>query len=108
MRARIIGIENGYYRTEEEAGTDRPPVITHQLSALANPDRKTWLVSQTICMGTIEKSTVITDHASLTEAYNLVRADEEYPKRHKELPVLRQSAPTEDRHEYWRNMPQPL
>lgn len=102
MRARIIGIENNYYRTEEEAGTNRPPVITHQINAIANPD-KTWLVSQTICMGTIEKTTVIARGASLTQAYNLVRNDEEHPKRHMELRALRQSTRPKDKDEYWRN-----
>jgi len=108
MRKRIVGTENRYYRTEQDADSGCTPVLTHQINAIANPDNKTWMVSETVALVAMEHSKIITRSASLTEAFNLVRADEEHPKRHRNLPVLRQLTQPEDRHEYWRNMPRPL
>ena len=131
MRTHIVGTENRYFESEEQADAGCTPTVIRQLVARANPDRQTWTVSRIVAMpipgieavpmklrialaaATIlsmpaESASVITRTASLREAYNLVRGDEENPELVAVLPVIRQHNRPEDHHEYWRNMPQPL
>lgn len=131
MRTHIVGTENRYYQSEEEADAGCTPTVVRQLVARANSDGKTWRVMRTtsapvpgikavpmklrVLMAIasamnplpLEESRVIRSKASLMEAYNLIRNDEEKPELVATLPALRQFNRPEDTHEYWRNMPQP-
>ena len=107
MRTHIVGPENRYYRSEEEAEAGLAPVAKFQLAARLNPDNKTWMVYSMMTIAPMEKSETVLPAASLREAYSLVRAHEETPPQLKGLPAVRQSSP-ENRKEYWRNMPQPV
>lgn len=130
MRTHIVGTENRYYETEEEATAGCTPAAMRQLVARVNPDHRTWTVSRTCAMpippsraiplqsrlalasviliSVPETSRVVARNASLRDVYNLLRRDEESPERVATLPVLRQHTSPEDAHEYWRNMPQPV
>ncbi len=107
MRTHIVGAENRYYKSEEDAEAGLRPAAVYQVAARINPDNKTWMVYRTMTIAPSEKSETLHEFASLREAYNLVRGNEEKPLQMKGLPVVRQSCPPENHNEYWRNMPQP-